>query len=381
MTRKQEIRDGIDYPSDAHTRLKHAFYRRYIACWMGKILQGRFGADATLVEGFSGSGKYSDGPDGSALMIAKLYRDHIHSQNFRSLKFVTNDLDPRRTEALNQRLSALPAEPRVEHISLAPSTFESIVDPVRETHSPAGRQTLWIVDPFGLKQIPWAVVAKTALRPKNDVIVTLMVDEMHRYRTNDLMAGVMTETFGSEEWKSLPPPMTTAQSKADLIALYCKRLETLGCKTQSFDIDVQGRKSRYSLVFATHHDAGLKCFNDAKWSVDPATGRGAGAATAFQQSLFDAEIGELTAAMDELSGEFLFEDLVQRAVRQGFKETHLRTALDDLFAQGRAFRLEPVSSPSNSPWPSNSKIALYTQVRVDLDEAELEQDAALEPED
>ena len=56
-------------------------------------------------------------------------------------------------------------------------------------------------------------------------------------------------------------------------------------------------------------------------------------------------------------------------------------ALDDLFAQGRAFRLEPVSSPSNSPWPSNSKIALYTQVRVDLDEAELEQDAALEPED
>lgn len=67
MTRKQEIRDEVDYPSDTYTRLKHAFYRRYIACWMGKILQGHFGADATVVEGFSGSGKYSDGPDGSAL--------------------------------------------------------------------------------------------------------------------------------------------------------------------------------------------------------------------------------------------------------------------------------------------------------------------------
>jgi hypothetical protein len=41
VTRKDEIRKQIDYPSDAHTRLKHAFYRRYIGCdrerWSGLV--------------------------------------------------------------------------------------------------------------------------------------------------------------------------------------------------------------------------------------------------------------------------------------------------------------------------------------------------------
>jgi three-Cys-motif partner protein len=373
VTRKQEIRDDVDYPSDAHTRLKHAFYRRYVACWMGRILQGRYGADATLVEGFSGSGKYSDGPDGSALMIAKLYRDHIHNPNFHSLKFVSNDLDARRTTALNHRLSELPKDTRFEHTSLEPSTFESVVGPVLATHSPAGRQTLWIIDPFGLKQIPWTAVAQTAQRPKNDVIITLMVDELHRYRTNEVMAGVMTETFGSEGWKGLPPPTTTADSKAALIALYRNRLETLGCKTQSFDIDVQGRKSRYSLVFATHHDAGLKCFNDAKWSADPATGQGAGAVTGFHPTLFDPDISGLTTAMAKMVGLHQFEDLAHLGARLGFKETHVRTALDGLFAQGLAFRLDPATSPKNSPWPAGSTIALYSQSRVDQDEVDLDE--------
>lgn len=28
MTREDELRERVDYPSDPHTRLKHAFYRR-----------------------------------------------------------------------------------------------------------------------------------------------------------------------------------------------------------------------------------------------------------------------------------------------------------------------------------------------------------------
>lgn len=46
---------------------------------------------ATVVEALFRSEKYSDGLDGSALMIAKCYGDDIHSPNFHSLKFVTND--------------------------------------------------------------------------------------------------------------------------------------------------------------------------------------------------------------------------------------------------------------------------------------------------
>ncbi|WP_319453902.1 MULTISPECIES: three-Cys-motif partner protein TcmP [unclassified Mycobacterium] len=374
MTRKDELRNLVDYPSDAHTRLKHTFYRRYIACWMGKILQGRFGSEATIVEGFSGSGQYSDGLDGSALMIATLYRDHIHSANFQHLRFVTNDLDPRRTSALNQRLIELPDEPRLEHAPLSPSKFEDITGLLQSTHSPNGRQTLWIIDPLGLKAIPWSAVEQCARRPKNDVIITLMVDELHRYRTNPVMDGLMTATLGGDEWKSLSPSLTTAESKAAVIALYRKRLKDLGCLTQSFDIEVRGRKARYSLIFATHHEAGLKCFNDARWSADTASGKGASASTGFEATLFEPDKSELEDAFEQLSGTYSFDDLSRRASILGFKDTHLRAILDALFDEGRAFRLTPATSPTNSPWPSGATIRLYASDEIERQEVDLDDD-------
>jgi len=147
MTRKEELRKQVDYESDPHTRLKHAFYRRYIACWMGKVLQGRWAKPATIIDGFAGSGMYSDGLDGSAMMIAKLFREHICRPNFQPLTHVTNDLDPRRTEALEGRMMALPADDRISHVSLGPTKFEDAVGEVRQKHAPPGKQTLWIIDP------------------------------------------------------------------------------------------------------------------------------------------------------------------------------------------------------------------------------------------
>lgn len=99
MTRKEDLRKQVDYESDPHTRLKHAFYRRYIACWMGKVLQGRWAKPGTIIDGFAGSGMYSDGLDGSAIMIAKLFREHVCRPNFQPLTYVTNDLDPKRCDA------------------------------------------------------------------------------------------------------------------------------------------------------------------------------------------------------------------------------------------------------------------------------------------
>ncbi|SKG68428.1 Uncharacterised protein [Mycobacteroides abscessus subsp. bolletii] len=374
MTRKEEIRDNVDYSSDAHTRLKHAFYRRYIACWMGRVLQGKWAADATIVEGFSGSGRYIDGLDGSAVMIAKLYREHILSERFRSLTFVTNDLDPARTQALNTRLDALPAEPRLQHVSLEPSMFESIVAPVQKAHAAAGRRTLWIIDPFGLKQIPWTTVDQCVRRPKNDAIITLMLDELHRFRTNTAMEQVMTETFGTDQWKNLPKNLSTAESKGALVELYCARLKRAGCLTGSFNIHVRGRPGRYALIFATHHTAGLDCWNDATWSADPGRGKGASAATGFEPTLFDPDLAELDVAFESLTGTYPFEELVNRARQLGFKPPHVRSVLDDLYNDGLAFRVSPADSGPNSPWPSGCTVRIYSRAEIQAEETALDFD-------
>ena len=210
VTRKEELRMQVDYPSDPHTRLKHAFYRRYIACWMGKVLQGRWAKPGTIIDGFAGSGMYSDGLDGSAIMIAKLFRDHLCRPNFQPLTYVTNDLDPRRCDALDRRMKALPADDRIHHIPVGPKKFEDIVAEVRKQHAPPGTQTMWIIDPYGLKQIPWSTVSEIVKVPKNDAVITFMADEAHRYRTNPAMVSVMNGLYGDRSWQSIPDGLSTA---------------------------------------------------------------------------------------------------------------------------------------------------------------------------
>jgi three-Cys-motif partner protein len=359
VTRKEDLRAQVDYKSDPHTRLKHSFYRRYIACWMGKVLQGRYGKPGTVVDGFAGSGAYSDGLDGSAIMVAKLYREHIHRPNFHALIHVTNDLDPRRCEALAERMGALPPDQQIRHEPVGPQKFEDIVDVVRQQHAPPGRQTLWTIDPYGLKQIPWTVIDKILCVRKNDAVITLMVDEAHRYRTNPAMVMVMNDLYGDDSWTKIPDGLTTAQSKAALVQLYCEKLEALGCSTSSFDVDVMGRKTRYSLVFATHHQAGIECWNSAKWSADPTSGKGASAVTAFQPSLLEPDIHDLTEVLRNHPGVHLFSGLVEQAQLRGFMESHVRTALTQLFHEGLAVRISPATAPKKSPWPAVSTVHIF----------------------
>jgi three-Cys-motif partner protein len=359
VTRKEDLRSQIDYQSDPHTRLKHAFYRRYIACWMGKVLQGKYAKPGTIIDGFAGSGRYSDGLDGSAVMIARLYREHICRPNFQPLTYVTNDLDPRRCDALARRMRALPADERLEHVPVGPEEFEQIVGEVRQKHAPPGKQTLWIVDPHGLKQIPWSIVSEVVKVPKNDAVITFMADEAHRYRTNPAMVTVMNGLYGDDSWKTIPGGLTTAQSKAALVKLYCDKLEALGCHTSSFDVDVARRYTRYSLIFATHHQAGLECWNSAKWSADPTSGRGASAATAFQPSLLEPDVHDLVENFRKRIGIHDFSELVKQAQILGHTEPHVRTVLDQLFHEGQVIRLSPATAPKNSPWPATSRIRIF----------------------
>lgn len=359
MTRKDDLRTQVDYQSDPHTRLKHAFYRRYIACWMGKVLQGKWAKPGTIIDGFAGSGRYADGLDGSPVMIAKLFREHVCRPNFQSITCVTNDLDPRRSEALRRRIKELPADALIHHVPLEPRRFEDIVGEVRRRYAPPGRQTLWIVDPYGLKQIPWSTIAEIVKVPKNDVVITFMADEAHRYRTNPAMVSVMTSFYGDDSWRGIPDGLTTAESKAALVNLYRTKLEALGCHTSSFDVDVARRYTRYSLIFATHHQGGLACWNSAKWSADPTSGRGASATTAFQPSLLDPDIHGLVDDFRNRIGVHDFGTLVTEAQILGFTEPHVRSALSELFHEGLVVRLAPATTQKNSPWPNTCRVQIF----------------------
>lgn len=85
-------------------------------------------------------------------------------------------------------------------------------------------------------------------------------------------------------------------------------------------------------------------------------------------------MAELTREFESLAGIYQFEELVHRARQLGFKETHVRSVLDDLFNDGLAFRLSPVDSPRNSPWPAGSSIRIYSRNEINTEETALDTD-------
>ena len=357
MSRREKIRKEVDYPSDPHTRVKHQFYRRYINCWMPRILQGRWSGDATVVEAFAGSGRYSDGLDGSPVMIAKAYRQHRFHDRFHKLSLVTIDKDVRRVAVLTERMAALPEDGKFTHASQEPGPYSNQLPDVLERYAPQGTPTLWIIDPWGLKDIPWRDVSACAARKKNEVIITLMLDEIHRYLGNPSMAGVLTQLFGDTSWQTLDPQAPVADSKEAIKRLYRQKLESLGCLTGAFDVQARGQTGRYALIFGTHHKSGLECWNDACWSLDETAGKGSSAQISFS---FGPDVDRLLAHIESLQGSTVtFSDLQQWAASQGYKDTHLRKALSQLSAEGIVIRVHPVEE-AKSPWPGDSVIQVFS---------------------
>lgn len=357
MSRREKIRKEVDYPSDPHTRVKHQFYRRYINCWMPRILQGRWSGDATVVEAFAGSGRYSDGLDGSPVMIAKAYRQHRFHDRFNKLDLVTIDKDVRRVAVLTQRMAGLPEDAKVIHAPQEPGPFGERLPLVLEQHAPQGKATLWIIDPWGLKDIPWPDVSACAARKKNEVIISLMLDEIHRYLGNPAMVDVLTQLFGGTSWQTLDPQAPVAESKEAVKRLYRQRLESLGCFTGAFDVQARGQTGRYALIFGTHHKSGLECWNDACWSLDETAGKGSSAQISFS---FGPDIDRLLTYIESLQGSAVtFTDLHRWAIAQGYKETHLRNALGQLSAEGIVMRVQPVEE-AKSPWPSDSVVQVFS---------------------
>jgi hypothetical protein len=243
---------------------------------------------------------------------------------------------------------------------------------VLERHAPPGRATLWIIDPWGLKSIPWSAVSACAARKKNEVIVTLMLDETHRYLSNPAMSDVLDRLFGDSSWRKLDPSAPVAQSKQAISRLYRDRLESLGCHTGAFDVQARGLTGRYALIFGTHHESGLQCWNDASWSLDKNAGKGSSPQLAFG---FEPEIDRLVAHIRTLAGSTVaFGQLTSWAAANGYKETHVRQALDELLAEGMVVRIHPVAEERRSPWPGDAVIKVFAPNTDVGDNADADED-------
>ncbi len=349
------------WKSEPRTLLKHQIYRKYLYCWMGKICQ-RFTA-ASIVDAFAGPGVYVDGPDGSSVVTAKAFLEHARLERFNYLSLFCVEKRPDRREHLVSVMAEQRRSPKLKiEIMPAGGIEEHFVDLDRRVHGAGPRTpTLWILDPFDISSVPFDLVKACLARPYDEVLITWFSDELYRFCEHEPKHAAIDRHFGHSEWRKALEVTGEAPRKEALLGAYRLGLESLDhIKTEAISISSKNAHARYSIVFATHSDKGLQCFNQAKWSIDPHRGKSVNEKAVSQDSLFDFEpdLGPLRQKLAALAGHaHTFESLAAATIRNGFKETHLRTVLSEMAADGTAIREHPLDA--KSPWPPGSLIRFY----------------------
>lgn len=348
-----------EWPSEPRTLLKHQIYKRYVDCWMGKILQTF--PSASIVDAFAGPGGYSDGPDGSSLVIAKAFLNHTGRERFRTLRLICNEARADRNEALARRLAALPTDARLEAFVIEPaSAFEAAISIIERRAHPRGAPlpTLWLLDPFDVKSVPFDLVARCLAGARDEILLTFFADEIYRFCEVPSFQIALTAHYGGDHWRQALAVTGEHQRKAAFMRLYREGLETLpGVKTGDFSITSKNETARYSIVLATHSDSGLVCWNPVKWRLDPSAGRAASERGVAPLALFD-ERRSLRAALAARAGTAAsFSELRTEAQRLSFLDRQLRVTLDEMREDGSAIREAPLDA--RTPWPEDCVVRFY----------------------
>jgi three-Cys-motif partner protein len=359
--RRRQLADETLWPSDPHTMVKHLAYRRYVQCWMGKILQTF--QRAAIVDAFAGPGEYADGLDGSPVLVAKEYLNHTAISRFGRLHLLCLEERPDRVAHLERRRAELPASGGLWFDVRPPGLFaDGCSELRRRAHDQdSGRPVLWLLDPFDVSSVSMDQLAICLAGTRDEVILTFFVDEMYRFAgKNPNMGPAMTRLFGSGCWEAATNRGTEASTKDALVKQFRETLQRrCGVLTGEFGVCVKNATARYYLVFATHDEHGMNCWNQMVWKWDPAAGRAASAASAGQPDLFGEPVTDRLRREFEgtESGEVRFDQLVSRATRLGFTKPHVRQVLTAMARDGVAFRVEPLDARTS--WPEGCGVRFY----------------------
>lgn len=369
MGRVEELRERTVWKSDPHTQVKHLVYRHYLQCWMGKILQ-KF-PEATIVDAFAGPGVYADGPPGSSIVVAKTFLEHSAYRNFGRLNLICLEERPDRVDELKRQFTKLPSSPQLSISVQPPGTFAEHLPRLSALAHRGRAETpvLWLIDPFDLKSAPFSLIRQCLAGPRDEVLFTLFTNELHRFCQREGFDKTMTPYFGGDHWQPATTERRAGTRKEAFAAAYQQGLKDHDLFTGSFGVRISNQSARYHLILASHSEAGLKCWAPVTWKLDSYSGQGASADTAVAPTLFDEAslVDRLDVALRAHAGTAQrWETLSSQAARLNHMDKHLRQVLDNLAAQGLAFRVDPVRA--RSAWPEGCTVRFYAPEDV-ADEA------------
>lgn len=339
---------------DPHTAAKHEILRRYLGAWFPKL---RWARRVLFVDGFAGPGEYEGGEPGSPLIALETAVSHRHDLSSCELHFYFIEERKDRCAHLDQvvRAMALPAhiKVRVEQGEFADSFGRALtrIEESQQSLAPA----LVMVDPFGVKGLPMAIMKRIATQAHSEVLVSFMYESMSRFLGSREFEPHLDDLFGTGAWRAAVA-MSKTGKRTFLVDLYQRQLSRAGFPyVTAFELRDGGNRTEYYLIHATKSKDGLSAIKEAMWKTDPSGTYQFSDATAGRGQLALLESGPFESLQERLLRDFAGRGTVPMSalldfvlVATPFRETHLKQkALRPLEQAHKITVLRPANRRSN----------------------------------
>ncbi len=336
-----------DYPP--HTKAKHDILASYLDGWYPIL--SRWSGRILFFDGFAGKGRYESGELGSPIIAMQRLLDHHRFPQMQNREFVFYfvEADKENFESLaheieqfKQRRAPWPHNVRVhyEHATFD-KTAGDLIAYMQEQKTRLA-PTFAFVDPFGYSGLPLELLANLLDYPKTEVFVNFMVGHVQRFIERDGQENAMRGLFGMDV-RDILADFDGENRVEHLKKVYARQLQERARfdYVQSFAMKNSTGNIGYYLFHGTRHRLGVKLMKAAMWKVDP------GGGFSFSDRLADDEVlFTLTPDIRPLQRDLLshyagisdvpIEDIEWHTIlHTPFRETHVRTALKPLEANGQ----------------------------------------------
>ena len=299
---------------EAHTEGKHLVLESYLQAWFPILGMGDRNGRILFVDGFAGPGEYTGGEEGSPVVAMRVLAEHSAKSKINAevvFLFIEEKSDRARhlKGLVDQWLPKLPATAKPQVLK---GTFDSLMTEILDQLDEQGTRmapALVMMDPFGVKGVPIAVVKGILANRRCEVYVTFMWEAIDRHIKAPEFEAHLTDLFGTEAWKRAIN-LGGRERKHYLHRLYRRQLKTAGADQVVHFHLFKGNRLKYSIFFGTSHTKGSDRMKKAIWKADPSGGYSFRGGTQDQLVLLDLVQPDFAPLQDALQDRFAAEGWV-----------------------------------------------------------------------
>lgn len=259
------------WPREAHTEGKHLVLENYLKAWFPILGMGNRNRRILFIDGFAGPGEYEDGAEGSPAVAMRVLAEHP-AEIKAEVVFFFIERKPDRAHHLEYLVAQWRLRlPTTAKVHVREGRFDASMTEVLDQLDEHGKRmapALVMIDPFGVKGMPMAVIRRIMANPRCEVYVSFMWEPMNRFVSEKAFEVSLDQLFGTSDWRRAKE-LAGDERRNFLYALYRRQLKRAGAKqVVHFHLFARNRL-KYSIFFGTRHTKGSDRMKKAIWRVAP----------------------------------------------------------------------------------------------------------------